>query len=228
MTATLDLHIDLKDGTGVSAILEHPPDAWLLYVLAHGAGAGMRHRFLASMAAALASHGVASLRYQFPYMEMGRGRPDPPALLEDTVQAAVRQAAETAPGLPIIAGGKSLGGRMTSRAAAASPLPGVQGLAFLGFPLHPPGRPGTDRAEHLNRVDLPVLFLQGTRDTFAQLDLLRPLCRDLAPRATLHLLEGGDHSFGVPKRSGRTAGDVIDELARTLVQWAGPIVEGRR
>ncbi|HEU4681292.1 MAG TPA: alpha/beta family hydrolase [Gemmatimonadales bacterium] len=229
MTNATDLEIDLGPKLGrVSAILERPPDAWLLYVLAHGAGAGMRHRFLESLAALLASRGVASFRYQFPYMERGRGGPDPPAVLEGTVQAAVRRAAEAAPELPIIAGGKSLGGRMTSRAAAAGPLPAVRGLAFLGFPLHAPGRPGTDRAEHLDVVDLPMLFLQGTRDSFAELDLLRPLCRDLAPRATLHLIEGGDHSFGVPKRSGRTAGEVLDELAGTLVQWARPIVEDRR
>jgi predicted alpha/beta-hydrolase family hydrolase len=224
-----DLEIDLGHEHGrVSAILVRPPDAWLLYVLAHGAGAGMRHRFLESMAAVLASRGVATLRYQFPYMEKGRGRPDPPAVLEGTVQAAVRFASEAAPELPIIAGGKSLGGRMTSRAAADSPLPGVRGLAFLGFPLHPPGRPGTNRAEHLDLVDLPMLFLQGTRDDFAQLDLLRPLCRDLEPRVTLHLVEGGDHSFGVLKRSGRRPEDVLDELADTLVRWARPIAEGPR
>jgi len=227
--AMTDLEIDLGHEQGrVSAILVRPPDAWLLYVLAHGAGAGMRHRFLESMAAVLASRGVATLRYQFPYMEKGRGRPDPPAVLEGTVQAAVRFASEAAPELPIIAGGKSLGGRMTSRAAADGPLPGVRGLAFLGFPLHPPGRPGTNRAEHLDLVDLPMLFLQGTRDDFAQLDLLRPLCRDLEPRATLHLVEGGDHSFGVLKRSGRRPEDVLDELADTLVRWARPIAEGPR
>jgi predicted alpha/beta-hydrolase family hydrolase len=222
-----DLRIDLGPQGTVSAVLERPPDAWLLYVLAHGAGAGMRHRFLESLAAVLASRGVATFRYQFPYMEKGRGRPDPPAALEGAVQAAVRHAAAAAPELPLIAGGKSLGGRMTSRAAAASPLPGVRGLAFLGFPLHAPGQRGTDRAEHLDLVDLPMLFLQGTRDAFAELDLLEPVCRDLEPRATLHVVEGGDHSFGVLKRSGRTPDEVLDELAGTLVQWAAPIVEGR-
>jgi hypothetical protein len=211
----------------VSALLERPPDAWLLYVLAHGAGAGMRHKFLESMAAALAARGVAALRFQFPYMEAGLKRPDSPAVAEATVQAAVDQAAATAPELPIIAGGKSFGGRMTSAAAARGLLRRVQGLAFLGFPLHPPGQPGAHRAKHLDQVDLPMLFLQGTRDAFARLDLLQPVCRDLAPRATLHLVEGGDHSFGVPKRSGRTPADVLDELADTLVQWARSIVAVR-
>jgi predicted alpha/beta-hydrolase family hydrolase len=225
---TTELQIDLGPEQGrVSAILERPADAWLLYVLAHGAGAGMRHRFLESIAAALASRGVATFRYQFPYLEQGRRRPDPPAVLEATVRAAVIRAAEAAPELPIIAGGKSLGGRMTSRAAATGPLPRVLGLAFLGFPLHPPGHPGTDRAEHLHSVTLPLLFLQGTRDNFARLDLLRPVCNDLGPRATLHLIQGGDHSFGVPKRAEHTAGQVLEELAETLVRWARPLVEGR-
>jgi uncharacterized protein len=224
-----DLQIDLGSEQGrVSAVLERPRDAWLLYVLAHGAGAGMRHRFLESLAAVLASRGMATFRYQFPYMEKGRGRPDPPAVLEGAVQAAVRHAAAAAPELPLIAGGKSLGGRMTSRAAAASSLPGVRGLAFLGFPLHPPGRPGTSRAEHLDLVDLPMLFLQGTRDAFAELDLLKPVCRDLEPWATLHLVEGGDHSFGVLKRSGRTPDEVLDELGGTLVEWGRSIIGGRR
>src|SRR5687768_16077417 len=224
-----DLEIDLGHGQGrVSAILQRPPDAWLLYVLAHGAGAGMRPRLLEYLAAVLAGRDVATFRYQFPYMEKGRGRPDPPAVLEGAVQAAVRHAAEATPELPLSAGSKSLGGRMTSRAAAAGPLPGDRGLAFLGFPLHPPGRPGTNRAEHLDLVDLPMLFLQGTRDNFAQLDLLRPVCRDLEPRATLHLVQGGDHSFGVLKRSGRAPEEVLDELADTLVAWAHRILEGRQ
>jgi predicted alpha/beta-hydrolase family hydrolase len=226
--ASSELRLDVSQEQGaVSALLEHPPSAWLLYVLAHGAGVGMRHKFLESMAGVLASRGVATLRYQFPYMEAGRKRPDLPAVAETTVQAAVNHAAETMPGLPVIAGGKSFGARMTSGAAARGLLPHVQGLAFLGFPFHPPGRPGTNRAKHLDLVDLPMLFLQGTRDAFAELDLLRPVCRDLEPRATLHLVEGGDHSFGVLKRSGRTQDEVLGELADTLVQWAAPIVEGR-
>jgi predicted alpha/beta-hydrolase family hydrolase len=201
-------------------LLVRPPDAWLLYVLAHGAGAGMHHRFLEAISAALAGRGIATLRYQFPYMDAGGGRPDPPGVLEASVRAAVTRATEAAPDLPLIAGGKSLGGRMTSSAAATSPLPGVRGLVFLGFPLHPPGQPGVKRADHLDRVDVPLLFLQGTRDTFAQPDLLLPVIERLGPRATLHLVEGGDHSFGVLKRSGRTPGEVLDELTGAIVDWA--------
>jgi predicted alpha/beta-hydrolase family hydrolase len=197
-----------------------PADAWLLYVLAHGAGAGMRHRFLETIAAALAERGIATFRYQFPYMDAGGGRPDPPNALEASVRAAVARAADAAPDLPLIAGGKSLGGRMTSGAAAASPLPGVRGLVFLGFPLHPPGQPGIKRADHLDRVDVPLLFLQGTRDTFAQPDLLLPVVERLGPRATLHSVEGGDHSFAVLKRSGRSADQVMDELVDAIVEWA--------
>lgn len=199
-------------------ILVRPPNAWVLYVMAHGAGAGMRHHFLESIAASLAARGVATLRYQFPYMEAGGRRPDPPGILEASVRSAVERAG--AAGLPLIAGGKSLGGRMTSSAAAASPLPGVRGLAFLGFPLHPPGQPGTRRADHLHRVDLPMLFLQGTRDPFAPVDLITQVCEGLGPRATLHLVQGGDHSFGVLKRSGRTPEAVMDELANTITDWA--------
>ena len=210
----------------VSALLERPPGAWLIYVLAHGAGAGMRHKFLESMAAALADRGVATLRYQFPYMEAGLKRPDSPRVAEAAVEAAVRRTAESTPDLPIIAGGKSFGGRMTSGAAARGLLPGVRGLAFLGFPLHPPGQPGIQRADHLDQVNVPMLFLQGTRDTFAKLDLLEPVCRRLDPRATLHLIEGGDHSFSVPKSSGRSASGVLSELADTLVSWARPLVPG--
>lgn len=201
-------------------LLVRPDKAWLLYVLAHGAGAGMRHRFLETIATSLAGRGVATFRYQFPYMDEGGGRPDPPGLLESSVRAAVSRASETAPDLPLIAGGKSLGGRMTSSAAAVSPLPGVKGLVFLGFPLHPPGQPGTKRADHLNQVSLPMLFLQGTRDTFARSDLLLPVIQRLGARATLHLVEGGDHSFAVLKRSGRSAEQVMDELADAIVDWA--------
>jgi predicted alpha/beta-hydrolase family hydrolase len=228
MTAsTQDLDLEIGPDLGrVSALLRRPPDAWLLYVLAHGAGAGMRHSFLESISAALAARGVATFRYQFPYMESGRRRPDPPAVAELAVRAAVRQAAELEPGLPLIAGGKSFGGRMTSGAAASS-LPEAQGLAFLGFPLHPPGRPGTSRADHLECVKVPMLFLQGTRDQFAQLDLISAVCGGLGERATLHLITDGDHSFSVPRRSGRTFSAVLDELAQTLVQWARAHVIGK-
>jgi uncharacterized protein len=208
----------------VSAILDQPPDAWLLYVMAHGAGAGMRHPFLESMSRGLAERGVATFRYQFPYMEAGRRRPDPPGLLETTVRAAIDKAGAEVPGLPVVAGGKSLGGRMTSQAASEAPLRRVVGLAFLGFPLHPPGRPGTNRAAHLDRVDVPMLFLQGTRDQFADLDLIRPVCRDLGTRATLHLIEGGDHSFKMHRGSGRTSADMIAELCDTLTSWARSLI----
>jgi uncharacterized protein len=221
-----ELSLDLGDPGIVSALLERPPDAWLLYVLAHGAGAGMRHSFLESISATLAARGVATMRYQFPYMEAGSRRPDSPAVAEATVRAVVAQAAAAAPELPMIAGGKSFGGRMTSGAAASS-LPGVRGLAFLGFPLHPPGRPGTRRADHLVRVELPMLFLQGTRDQFAQADLITGVCQRLGNRATLHPVEGGDHSFGVPKSSGRTPVQILNELADTLVQWARSRVLGQ-
>src|SRR4051812_34681629 len=189
MTVT-DLQLFVSDAIGsVSAVLVRPPDAWLLYVIAHGAGAGMRHRFLNSIAGALADLGIASLRYQFPYVEAGRKSPDHPPVLEATVRSAVEKGQELAPDLPVIAGGKSLGGRMSSSAAAHGGLQGIKGLAFLGFPLHPPGKPGTSRAEHLAQVQVPMLFLQGTRDAFAQLDLLTPVCSRL-PSATLHLVEG--------------------------------------
>jgi predicted alpha/beta-hydrolase family hydrolase len=215
-----DLQLHVSDAIGsVSALLVHPREAWLIFVLAHGAGAGMRHPFLESISEALSALGIATLRYQFPYIEAGRKRPDYPSVLEATVRSAVVRAAELAPELPIIAGGKSLGGRMTSTAAAAGALPGVKGLVFLGFPLHPPGEPGTHRADHLDRVDLPLLFLQGTRDAFARLDLLTPVCGRLRA-ATLHLIDGGDHSFNVPKGSGRTKSEIQTELATTTAQWA--------
>ncbi len=179
----------------------------------------MRHAFLEKIAQALGERGVATFRYEFAYMEQRKGRPDPPAVAEARVRAAVQEAARVAPGLPIFAGGKSFGGRMTSQAQASEPLPGVRGLVFLGFPLHPPGRPGTARADHLAAVRIPMLFLQGTRDDFAGLDLLRPVVARLGERATLHLVEGGDHSFKVLKRSGRRDVDVMEELADTIASW---------
>ena len=176
----------------------------------------MRHPFLESVAAALAAHRIGVLRYEFPYMAAGRRRVDPPAVAIARVREAVGEAARHAPGRPLIAGGKSFGGRMTSEAQAAAPLPGVVGLAFLGFPLHPAGKPGTARADHLARVTAPMLFLQGTRDELARLDLLEPLVARLGPRATLRLIEGGDHSFAV---RGRPARDVHGELAGAIADW---------
>jgi predicted alpha/beta-hydrolase family hydrolase len=204
----------------VNHVLVAPPESTALLVLAHGAGAGMHHPFLERMAQALAERGVATYRYEFLYMEKRAGRPDPPAVAQARVREAVQDAAHVAPGLPLFAGGKSFGGRMTSQAQAGEPLPGVRGLVFLGFPLHPPGRPATARAEHLSQVRIPMLFLQGTRDEFAGLDLLRPIVKNLAG-ATLHVVEGGDHSFKVLKRTGRTEADVMNELAETITAWTG-------
>lgn len=204
----------------VSALLVRPPEPRGLYVLAHGAGAGMRHPFLGRMAEALALRGVATLRYQFPYMERKARRPDLPAVATATVRAAVALAHRLAPELPLIAGGKSFGGRMTSTAQASEPLLEVRGLAFLGFPLHPPGKPAVTRGEHLDAVRVPMLFLQGDRDEFAEPLLLRQVLRKLGSRATLHLVNGGDHSFSVPKKSGRSPDDVFDELATTIADWA--------
>jgi uncharacterized protein len=220
MIASADVRVD-----DVSGLLLRPTDARLLYVLAHGAGAGMRHPFLEAISQRLAEQGIATLRYQFRYMEQRSRRPDPPAVAAATVRAAVVEAARLAPGLPLVAGGKSFGGRMTSTAQAEEPLPGVRGLVFLGFPLHPPGRPDDTRAEHLARVTIPMLFLQGTRDEFADLELLRPVVKRLGDRATLHLVEGGDHSFKVPKKSGRSEGEVMGELARAIVTWSLKFVE---
>ena len=204
----------------VSALVTRPEDARWMLVLAHGAGAGMEHPFMEALAARLAAHGVASFRYQFPYTERGSKRPDPPALLEATVRSAVEAAATPAGALPILAGGKSMGGRMTSQAAARAPLPGVRGIAFFGFPLHAIGKPGAERADHLNEVGVPMLFLQGSRDRLAELDLLEPVVRRLGDRATLHVVEGADHSFHVPARSGRTDADVLDDLSRRTAEWA--------
>ena len=189
-------------------------------MFAHGAGAGMNHPFMQRAAEALEARGIAPHRFDFPYMQAKKSRPDPPAVAEEAVRQAVAEAARQHPGLPILAGGKSFGGRMTSQAQASQPMPGVRGLVFFGFPLHPPGRPGTSRAEHLTAVDVPMLFLQGTRDEFAQLDLLQQVVRGLGDRATLHLVEDGDHSFKAPKRTGKSEADVMNELADTFVQWA--------
>ena len=196
-------------------------------MLAHGAGAGMTHPFMESLTAELASRGVATFRYQFPYMEKRRRIPDPPAVLMSTVRAAVLAASQAAPDLPLFAGGKSMGGRMTSQAAAERPLDGVGGLVFFGFPLHPPNRPGTARAKHLADVTVPMLFLQGTRDAFADLKLLRPICRKLSPQATLHVIQDADHSFHVPKSTGKTDSEVLRELVETVSSWAEEMQESR-
>ncbi|MGH7517175.1 MAG: alpha/beta hydrolase family protein [Gemmatimonadales bacterium] len=196
-------------------------------MLAHGAGAGMRHPFMQAIVEALAVEGVATLRYQFPYMDAGGRRPDSPAVAEAAVCVAVGKARAMAPDLPLFAGGKSFGGRMTSTAQAHAPLDGVRGLVFLGFPLHPAGRPGTTRAAHLERVTVPMLFLQGTRDSLAVLDLMRPVCDDLGARATLHVVDGADHSFSVLKRSGRSSSEVLRELAMTTARWMVPMTNDR-
>jgi uncharacterized protein len=199
--------------------LVRPKNARWLLALAHGAGAGMTHPFMENLSDELSAVAVATLRYQFPYMEQRRRVPDSPAVLTATVVAAVQAAEKAAPDLPILAGGKSMGGRMTSQ-AAQHPLDGVQGLILFGFPLHPPNRPGTKRADHLAKVTAPMLFLQGTRDTFADLKLLRPICEKLGERATLHVIESADHSFHVLKSSKRTDADVLRELAETTASWA--------
>jgi uncharacterized protein len=203
----------------VSALFDRPDDARALIALAHGAGAGMRHAFMEAVSARLVAARVAVLRYQFPYVEAGRRAPDPPGVLTASVRAAVAAAAKLAPGLPLFAGGKSLGGRMTSTAAAQQPLPGVRGIAFFGFPLHAPGKPGRKRADHLRDVAVPMLFLQGTRDPLADLGELRPVLDALGDRATLHVVDGGDHGFHVPKRSGRTDAQVLDEICARVAEW---------
>jgi predicted alpha/beta-hydrolase family hydrolase len=219
------LTIESPAGT-VSGLFLRPSDAAVLLVLAHGAGAGMRHPFLEGLAHALAERGVATLRYQFPYMERGGRRPDAPAVAQATVRAAIAAGRTAAPDLATIAGGKSFGGRMTSEAAARGGLEDVRGVAFIGFPLHAAGRPGDGRAAHLDRVTLPQLFVQGTRDALADLRLIQGLCERLGPRATLHVVPDADHSFRVPKRTGRTDADVLGEIAAAVAAWArsgGPI-----
>lgn len=203
----------------VSALLTRPAGARALLVLGHGAGAGMRHVFMESIAALLAERGVATLRYQFPYTEAGRRRPDPPPFLAATVRSAAAAAVEAAPDLPLFAGGKSMGGRMTSTAAAKEPLAAVRGLVFFGFPLHPAGKPGTERADHLDAVDVPMLFLQGERDKLAELELLVPVVERLGANATLHVETGADHGFHVLKRSGRTDADVLAAIADRAAAW---------
>jgi len=203
----------------VSGLLLAPAKARAIYVLAHGAGAGMEHPFMENAAHGLAERGIATLRYQFPYMERGTRRVDSPGVAQGTVRAAVGEAARRLPGVALYAGGKSFGGRMTSQAQAEAPLDGVRGLAFLGFPLHAAGKPADARGAHLADVRVPLLFLQGSRDDLASLELLRPLVEKLGARATLAVFEGADHSFHVPAKSGRTDSGVMDEMLDTLAAW---------
>jgi hypothetical protein len=220
----IELHFQASRSAGaVSALLDRPDDATALMVLAHGAGAGMRHAFMEALTGALNARSIATFRYQFAYVENGSGRPDPQPVLLATVRNAVAAARAAAGDLPVIAGGKSMGGRMTSLAASEAPLEGVRGIAFVGFPLHPAGAPGTARAEHLARVTVPMLFLQGTRDALAGLELLTPITGALGARATLHVVDGADHAFAVLKRSGRTNAAVLDELADTIASWTGAL-----
>jgi predicted alpha/beta-hydrolase family hydrolase len=214
----------VDDTHPVSGLLQVPDAARACYVLAHGAGAGMTHPFIAAVAAGLCERKIATFRYQFPYMEQRSKRPDPPPLAHATVRAAVTEAARLVPDLPLIAGGKSFGGRMTSQAQASAPLPRVRGLAFLGFPLHPAGRPSRDRGKHLADVKIPMLFLQGTRDTLAELPELRPVLEGLGARATLKLFEDADHSFHVPAKSGRKDAEVRAELLDALTAWIGAVI----
>jgi predicted alpha/beta-hydrolase family hydrolase len=218
------LTIDVDDAVRVSALLQISPDARAGCVLAHGAGAGMTHPFMAAMADGLAARGVAVLRYQFPYMERGARRPDTPTVAQATVRAAVTEMARLAPDLPLIAGGKSFSGRMTSQAQAAAPLPGVRGVVFLGFPLHPAGRPSDERAAHLFDVRIPMLFLQGTRDNLADAKLMQSLVARLGERATLKLLPDADHSFHVPARTGRADSDIHAEMLDALVTWIETVI----
>jgi uncharacterized protein len=214
------LQVEVEKTGSVSALLIRPASARVCFVFAHGAGAGMAHPFMETVAQGLSERGVATLRYQFPYMEKASKRPDSPAVAHAAVRAAVAEAARCCAGLRLIAGGKSFGGRMTSQAQAISPLPGVDGLAFLGFPLHPAGKPSSDRAKHLADIRVPMLFLQGTRDNLAELSLLEPVVKSLGPAASLHRIEAADHSFHVPARSGRNDREVMDEI---LDAFAGSI-----
>jgi predicted alpha/beta-hydrolase family hydrolase len=224
MTGSSETRIQLPNGDTVSALYSRPTRAHYLLLLAHGAGAGMSHPFLEALSRELNSAGVATFRYQFPYMEKHRRIPDPPAVLTATVRAAAGKAKDLAPDLPLLAAGKSMGGRMTSMAASEQPLESVRGLIFFGFPLHPPHRPGTKRADHLARVTVPLLFLQGTQDAFAELSLLRPICTRLGSRATLRTVEGADHSFHVLKASGTSDAAVRGGLVENSIEWIRAIL----
>jgi predicted alpha/beta-hydrolase family hydrolase len=217
------IEIAVGNAGPVSALLIHPADARTCFVFAHGAGAGMTHAAMEAAAHGLAERGVATLRYQFPYMEKGSKRPDPPAVAHAAVRAAVAEAGRRCAGLRLFAGGRSFGGRMTSQAQAAAPLSGVEGLVFFGFPLHPAGKPSDDRAAHLADIKIPMLFLQGTKDKLAELVLLKPVVERLGPEAALHLVRDADHSFHVPARSGRNDREVLSEILDALVRWVGAV-----
>jgi hypothetical protein len=226
MRATAELSpiaIDVSADTRVSGLLQMPPGASVCFVFAHGAGAGMTHPFMAAVATGHAERGIATLRYQFPYMETRAKRPDPPKIAHAAVRAAVAEARRQFPELPLIAGGKSFGGRMTSQAQAAQPLEGVAGLAFFGFPLHPAKKPSRERAAHLSDVTIPMLFLQGMRDALADLSEIEPVCEALGRRATLKLFADADHSFHVPARTGRKDAEVLSDVLDAFAEWAGRI-----
>jgi hypothetical protein len=212
--------------TATPSLLLAPADASACYVFAHGAGAGMAHEFMEAIATGLAGRRIATLRFQFPFMAQGSKRPDPPAVAQAAVRAAVEEAGRGLPGLPLFAGGKSFGGRMSSQAQAAQALPGVRGLVFVGFPLHPAGKPGTERARHLAQVDVPMLFLQGTRDALADLELVRTVVAPLGQRATLHVVDGADHAFHVLARSGRKDAQVREELLDAMAAWMRQVTAG--
>jgi len=222
--AAQPLRIEIAPASSVSALLIDPPQARACYVFAHGAGAGMSHASMEAIATGLAERGIATLRYQFPYMEKASKRPDSPAVAHAAVRAAVREAARCCPKLPLIAGGKSFGGRMTSQAQAIDALPDVRGLAFLGFPLHPAGKPSSDLAKHLGDIQIPMLFLQGTRDALAERELLEPVIKRLGKLATLHLVKEADHSFHVLARSGRNDREVMSEVLDAFARWLGAIL----
>ncbi|KQW46504.1 MULTISPECIES: alpha/beta family hydrolase [unclassified Roseateles] len=220
MSEAQPLKLKVDDDTAVSALWLEPQRPRAAYVFAHGAGAGMHHSFMAALSQALHGESVATLRYQFPYMERGSKRPDSPAVAQAAVRGAVATARDRLPDTPLFAGGKSFGGRMTSQAQAAAPMPGVRGLMFVGFPLHPAGKPGIERAAHLDDVRVPMLFLQGTRDELAALDLLEGVVRRLGDRAVLRVEDDADHAFHVRARSGRTDAQVVQALAEAMAEWA--------
>jgi len=223
--AAQPLTIEVGAGERVSGLLQHPVTARACYVMAHGAGAGMTHPFMASLADDLATRGVATVRFQFPYMERGSKRTDPPALAHATVRAAVAEASRRLPGLPLFAGGKSFGGRMSSQAQAVAPLADVRGLVFVGFPLHPAGKPSVERAAHLDGVQVPMLFLQGTNDELAELRLLESVIDRLGARATLALFDDADHAFHVPARTGRRGADVRSGIVNAMESWIDSTID---